>query len=327
MTNPTIIPTATLANAWDNLWFRGMTGESTFANDTDAVFFFIFWVSTFFFVLLMGLMVYFAIKYRRRPGKPAEVSASHNTVLELMWSIIPTILMAIMFFWGLEVYLDTRIAPIDAEEINVTAQQWAWGIEYEGPQGPIRSQDKIMLADAEAFIYALPANRPVKFIMTSVDVIHSFYIPAFRMKRDVFPNRYSTLWVEPTSATHRYEGEGESETLIKIDEEQENFYLACTEYCGDQHSQMWGQIVVLKDPDYKKWLDKQGDTSGLTLIELAKLVRVQQGCNACHTVDGKASTGPTWKGSWGTTRKFADGGSTDMDINYIRESKIGRAHV
>jgi len=177
-----------------------------------------------------------------------------------------------------------------------------------------------MLADAEAFIYALPANRPVKFIMTSVDVIHSFYIPAFRMKRDVFPNRYSTLWVEPTSATHRYEGEGESETLIKIDEEQENFYLACTEYCGDQHSQMWGQIVVLKDPDYKKWLDKQGDTSGLTLIELAKLVRVQQGCNACHTVDGKPNTGPTWQNMFGSVSQYNDGSSVTIDDQAIRES-------
>ena len=133
--------TFTLASVWDNLWWRGFKGESNFADGTDAVFFFIFWVSVFFFVLLMGLMVFFAVKYRRKPGVPIEHSPSHNTPLELSWSIIPAILMGIMFFWGLDEYLYSRVSPVDAEEINVTAQQWGWGWEYEGANGTLRSTE------------------------------------------------------------------------------------------------------------------------------------------------------------------------------------------
>jgi len=317
------ITQATLASSWwDHLWFRGFKGDSNFADGTDALFFFIFWVSTFFFVVLMGLMVYFAIKYRRRPGVPIEVSPSHNTKLELLWSIIPSILFAVMFFWGLEEYLKTRIAPIDSEIIYVTAQQWAWIWEYDGPNGPVNSAQRTMIADADSPVFALPVGRPVKFIMTSADVIHSMYIAAFRIKRDVFPNRYSTLWVEAQKITHQYEGEGANLQLVALEPEGERMYLSCTEYCGDQHSQMWAEIVVLSDPDYRKWIEQQGDTSGMRLPELGELVRVQQGCNACHSVDGSPSTGPTWQGVWGTTRNFTDGGSAIMDLNYIRESII-----
>ncbi len=315
-------PSSTLANAWDDLWFRGLTGESNFAGGTDLLFFFIFWVSVFFFVVLMGLMVYFAIKYRRKPGVPIEPSPSHNTMLELSWSVIPALLMAVMFFWGFEEYLKTRIAPIDAEEINVTARQWGWGWEYEGPNGPLQSTESTVLADAESPVFALPAQKPVKFVMSSEDVIHSMYIAAFRIKRDVFPNRYTELWVEPQNATHRYEGEGDDQQLVKLDENKDDFFLACTEYCGDQHSQMWAEIKVLSSGDYEKWKDKQADTSGTPLTELGAILRVQQGCNGSHSVDGTDGTGPTWKGTWGTTRKFADGGSAVMDINYIRESII-----
>ena len=313
----------TLANAWDHLWFRGFKGDSNFADGTDAVFFFIFWVSVLFFVILMGLMVYFAIRYRRRPGVPIEPSPSHNTNLELAWSIIPSILFLVMFIWGFEEYIKTRIAPIDAEQIQVTAQQWSWSWEYEGPNGPVKSAQFTTLADnPKSPVFALPAGRPVKFVMTSTDVIHSMFIAAFRIKRDIFPNRYSTLWVEPQNVTHQYEGEGNDLELVALNPEGERMYLSCTEYCGDNHSQMWAEIVVLSDPDYVKWIEQQSDTSGLSLIELGELVRAQQGCNACHTVDGVDGTGPSWKDVWGKTRNFADGGSAVMDINYIRESII-----
>lgn len=314
--------TFTLASVWDNLWWRGFKGESNFADGTDAVFFFIFWVSVFFFVLLMGLMVFFAVKYRRKPGVPIEHSPSHNTPLELSWSIIPAILMGIMFFWGLDEYLYSRVSPVDAEEINVTAQQWGWGWEYEGANGTLRSTESTLLADAEAPVFALPAGKPVKFIMSSQDVIHSMYIAPFRIKKDVFPNRYTTMWVEPQAATHKYEGEGDDQQLVKIDEDKEEIYLACTEYCGDQHSQMWALIKVLDGPDYRKWKEKQSDTSGIPLVDLGAIIRIQQGCNACHTVDGSDGTGPSWKGVWGQTRNFAKGDSAVMDMNYVRESII-----
>lgn len=328
MTLHDFMPTTTLANAWDHLWYRGFKGESNFADGADLVFFFIFWVSVLFFVILMGLMVYFAVKYRRKPGVPIQHSPAHNVWLELSWSVIPSILFAVMFFWGFEEYIKTRVAPIDSEVIQVTAKQWGWDWEYAGPNGPVKSAQTTVLADAEALVFALPAKRPIKFVMSSDDVIHSMYIAAFRIKRDIFPNRYTTLWVEPQNVTHRYEGEGDDQQLIAVNPDAERMYLACTEYCGDQHSQMWAEIIVLSDSDYVTWIEKQGDTSGMSLIEVGELVRVQQGCNACHTVDGSAGTGPSWKGAWGTTRNFTDGGSAEMDINYIRESiLVPDAHI
>lgn len=306
-----------LASWWDRLWYRGLKDNSTFASEVDAVFMFIFWVSMAFFVLLMFLMVYWAIKYRRVPGTHAQPSPSHNTRLELAWTIIPTILLAIMFFWGFKAYIGMTIAPVDAEQIQVTAQQWAWQWEYDNGAGTLMSE---RIADAEAPVFALPTGRPVKFVMSSQDVIHSMYIPAFRAKRDVFPNRYTTMWVEATSATHRAVGEGDSLSFEPIEDGMKGYYLACTEYCGDQHSQMWARVITLEDADYRKWKNAQASTESIPLIELGKLLHTAKGCVACHTVDGSTGTGPSWKGIWGKTHEFEDGTSGVVDENYIRES-------
>lgn len=316
----TSLPAPVLAQAswWDRLWFRDTA--SSFAGSTDAVYYYIFWISTAFFVVLMFLMVYWGIKYRRRPGRPALVSPAHNTPLEITWTVIPTIFFAIMFVWGLYAYLPKVIAPSNAEIINVTAKQWNWSLTYANGAQSLQNE---RMSDVDAAVFALPRGRPVKFVMSSDDVIHSFYIPEFRIKRDVLPNRFTTAWVQAEVATHKWDAVAEK--AVPIDPAQPGFHLFCTEYCGDQHSQMANRIAVMEDADYQAWLAKQLDTSGIDLKSLGKALYTAKGCVACHRVDGVDASGPTWKGIWGQDRPPVGGKtpiSPTVDFNYIRQSVL-----
>ncbi len=314
---------------WTRLWFR--TKASTFAGETDAIYNFIFWVSIFFFVVLMWLMVYWGIKYRRKAGVPAELSASHNTPLEIVWTVIPTILLFVMFIWGFKGYMNKAVSPSDAEVIHVTAKKWNWTWEYKTGA---KSREIDRIADMDVPVFALPLDRPVKFVMSSDDVIHSMFLPEFRAKRDVMPNRYTTMWVQPTGKpTHtveRYDN-GKKLRLAPLDSAGnviadpaervgKGYHLFCTEYCGDQHSQMGARIAVLKEADYRAWLEYQGDTSGVPLIQLGEQLYKLQGCATCHSVNGNKGTGPTWQGIWGQTHRSTDGRAAQVDENYIRES-------
>lgn len=314
-----LAPTLAEGGVWDWLWFHGRTGDSNFAGGSDAVFFYIFWVSAFFFVLLMVLMAYFVVVYRRVPGKAPERSASHNTPLELAWSIIPSILMAVMFFWGLYEYLPMRVPPANSEVITVQAQQWNWTWTYDNGA---QSQMLENIADKPSPVFALPVDRPVKFVMSSTDVIHSMWIPAFRIKRDVFPNMFTNLWVTPKTITHRYD-ETTKEFVPLKPGANDGFYLACAEYCGDQHSQMWARVMVMAEVDYQRWKTAMSSTDSIAPIVLGPLLYKTKGCNACHSIDGSAGTGPTWKGIWGESHTFSNGPApATVDENYIRESLL-----
>ena len=303
---------------WDRLWFR--EAASTFAPSSDGIYYFIFFVSAAFFVLLVALTVYWGWQYRRsRVGQVAPVSASHNTALELSWSITPAILMAVMFFWGFHAYMKKLIAPVDSEVVYVTAFQWGWDFTYPDGGGTSQIASKMLEQNADgtyvreiglaggasAPIVGIPAGKPVKMIMTSRDVIHSFYVPAFRVKRDIFPNRYTTLWFESTGApTHYFDSDDKA--LVPFNEDSPGYYLFCAEYCGDQHSQMAGRIAVLSDADYVAWRRSELDTSGVPLIELGERLHTTKGCVQCHSVDGSAKVGPTWKGIWGDPNHVPD---------------------
>jgi len=268
-----------------------------YSGPSDSVSFFIFWTTAFFFVLLMGLMAIFVVKYRRRPGQAAPRSPSHNTPLELAWSGIPLILLGMMFFFGARLYIEMRTPPIDSTVINVTAQKWGWTWEYPGGE---QSLESVTLANVSSPVFAVPVGKPVRLVMNSTDVIHSLYIPAFRDKVDVIPNRYTTYWF-------RAEKIGE-------------YHLYCAEYCGDQHSQMMALIKVMSDADYQEWLAEQADTSAIPLVELGRKLSISAGCLACHSLDGRPGTGPSWKNIWGNTHVMTDGESVKVDENYIRES-------
>jgi cytochrome c oxidase subunit 2 len=260
---------------------------SSAAVQVDAVFYFIFWVAVFFFVLIVGLLVVFVWRYRRRTAGAAAVGgASHSTALEITWLAIPLVLVGAMFYMGFRGYMDMFNPPAGALGLHVIGQKWSWSFVY--PNGHV---------DTELHV---PVSRPVLLTLSSSDVIHSLFIPAFRVKRDAVPGRYNKIWFRATQA-------GE--------------YLAlCAQYCGTRHSDMLARVVVHPPGQYEQWLDEASDPFRTrSPAEVGRLL-VTRRCGGCHTVDGKANIGPTFKGLFGQMVKFKDGRSAVADENYIRES-------
>ncbi len=274
-----------LAQAGDTFWLP--PPDSTTAPLVDSLFYFLLWLSTFFFVLIVSLMCLFVLLYRRRPGKEPSESPSHNTPLEILWSVIPLILVIFIFYKGFVGYLDMRLPPRESYEIKVIARKWAWQFKYAN------GHDAIELH--------VPADRPVRLIMRSEDVIHSLAIPDFRVKMDIVPGRYTKTWFRaPKSGTHT---------------------LYCTEYCGTGHSDMVTTVVVHPPGEFEQWLeDAARFAANLTPAQRGERLWRSQGCFRCHTTDGKASTGPSFQGIWGETHEFTRGAPAVVDENYIRES-------
>lgn len=260
---------------------------STSAGEVDAVFNFILWLSAFFFALIVGLMLLFVVRYHRRRAARAEPSPRHNTLLELTWTIVPLLLVMVIFGWGFKVFLDLNTVPADAYEVQVTGQKWKWLFTY--PNGHVDENLHV------------PIHRPVRLVMTSEDVIHSFFVPAFRVKRDVVPGRYSKLWFEATRA-------GEYDVF-------------CAEYCGSSHSDMIAKVIVHPEGEFEAWLAKEADVlSKLPPAEAGARLYKIRGCAQCHSVDGSAGIGPTLSGLFGEAVPLVGGGSVVAEENYLRES-------
>jgi cytochrome c oxidase subunit II len=269
---------------------------SGFAGTIDAVFMFITWLSIFFFVLIVGLMVWFMIRYRRSEADHSAniKAATHNTPLEVTWTIIPLILVIFIFYIGMVGYIELRSAPADAYRINVEARKWSW--QFEHPNGAIEGDE-----------LTVPLGRPVQLVMTSTDVLHAMFIPAFRVKQDVVPGRYTTLWFEATR-------EGE-------------FDFFCAEYCGTNHSNMGGIVRVMEEEAFideiarmAVWIDEYEEER---LFEAGPRLYRQRGCIACHTLDGRPDIGPSFRETHehfveGRERRLADGRTVLVDENYIR---------
>ncbi|MFT4709667.1 MAG: cytochrome c oxidase subunit 2 [Planctomycetota bacterium] len=268
-------------------WFP--VQASTLAEKSDWTFYYIYWVSAFFTALIVAAMVFMAIRYRYRKGVwEGEKSAGHSWTLEITWSIIPFLLTIVMWWSGFQSYMYSDTVPPDAYTIQVRAQQWSWEFEY--PNGAKTYKE-----------LHLPVDRDVTFVMSSKDVIHGFWIPAFRVKKDVVPGRYTKTWVHPTM-------EGQ-------------YTLFCTEYCGTNHSQMMVQVTVESQESFDQWVTDAAQPYGDNpiAVEVGQTVWSNQ-CVACHSIDGSVVIGPSWKGSWGTEREFEGGGSAIMDENYILNS-------
>ncbi|HEY3806275.1 MAG TPA: cytochrome c oxidase subunit II [Kofleriaceae bacterium] len=273
------------------------------ADDSDRMFIAVLALSVFFFVAIAGVVIYFVIKYRHRPGHKAEPSAGHNDTLEITWTVIPTIICVFLFWYGWQSYIRVVTPPNQAVEIDVLAWQWNWQFTHQNG-----------VTDSDLHV---PAGVPVRLVMTSKDVIHSFYAPAMRVKQDVLPRRFTYAWFEATKpGTYR---------------------LTCAEYCGTNHSQMAclefdkatgaclrrAVVVVHKDlAEYKKYLDdKLSDQMKLPPVELGALLYQKKGCSQCHTVDGTPRIGPTWKQpDWGKMITMDNGQQVKMDENYVTES-------
>jgi cytochrome c oxidase subunit 2 len=262
--------------------------RSTVAAETDALFHFINVTSLILLVGITIAIIYFAIKYRRRSENDVTPVITHNNKLEITWSVIPLILVLIVFGWGWKGYMTLITVPDDAYEVRVVAKSWLWEFHY---QNGIVSVNELHV----------PANRPVKLVMSSDDVIHSFYVPDFRVKRDVLPNRYSSLWFEATEV-------GE-------------FIVYCTEYCGTAHSNMLAKVITHSQEDFETWLaTADAIDESLSPVELGEQLVQRNACMTCHSADGSSMQGPTFKGIWGREQRMTDGTVLTVDENYIRES-------
>jgi cytochrome c oxidase subunit II len=262
---------------------------STTAHEIDAIFYFVLWTSLIIFAGVVFFMVYYAWKYRRRTSADRPVDVEPNKWLELSWVIVPTILVLVVFWWGMQAFLSAGVPPANAYQINVYGQKWLWNFEY--PNGRRSTGDLVV-----------PVGQPVQLVMTSEDVIHSFFVPAFRVKKDVVPNRYTSVWFEVTEP-------GEYQVL-------------CTEYCGTAHSEMYAKVVAVERGEFVEWLQAGGDDLDIPLPRLGEQLFRQQACNSCHSIDGSSGVGPTWLGTWAEQRPLADGSSALMNEDYFIESIV-----
>ena len=258
---------------------------STLASDVDLLFWFFMLTCGGAGLVVFALVAIFAVKFRRRSPTERPKPPGESMTLELAWSIVPFVVVMTLFGWGARIYMQAYTPPEQALEIFVIGKQWMWKIQHANGASEINELH-------------VPVGQPVKLTMTSEDVIHSFYIPAFRVKKDVVPGRYTTMWFEPTKPGV--------------------YHLFCAEYCGTEHSLMVGKVYVLTAAEYHDWLSGAGpDQKPMT--QTGEELYASLGCKACHDV-GPASLGPSPQGLFGTRRPLEGGGSVLVDEAYLRES-------
>jgi cytochrome c oxidase subunit 2 len=285
---------------------------STIAPEIDDMYYFIFWVSVVSFVAIIGAALYFLVRYRASKN-PHATPPGHHDVLELFWTFAPLLLLIPMFHYGFKSYVHAMVAPAKSIEIRAYGKQWAWDFYYPGDVEPSPGE------------LIVPAHKPVKMVLASQDVLHSFFVPEFRVKRDLVPGTYSSVWFEATQTTAKFNPQTK-----KV--EGENLDLFCTEYCGTSHSKMLAKVFVVSEADYKAFIDSKdaqpaecdADPNGPACKQ--KIVAVgadlfqKNACNTCHTTDGTRLVGPPFNGLFGRTEALEDGTTVTVDANYIRES-------
>jgi cytochrome c oxidase subunit 2 len=256
---------------------------SKIAPDMDALYFFMVLVSLIGLTIVILLVTSFSIMYSKK-RHPVPVQIEGSTLLEATWTIIPLGLFLIMFVWGALIYFRVYTPPANAMNIYVVGKQWMWKIEHPGGQHEINSLH-------------VPLGRPVQLTIISQDVFHSFSIPAFRVKREAIPGRYTSVWFEATTPG--------------------TYHLFCTQYCGTDHSHMIGEVVVMTPDDFKKWLNSS--TSGASLAQNGERLFASLSCSACHNTRPDAR-GPSLANVYGSKLTLANGESQLADEAYIREA-------
>jgi cytochrome c oxidase subunit II len=257
---------------------------STMAGRVDLVYAASTAITLFFTFLICFLILYHAIKYRRGSGVDRSNPVSHNTKIEVIWIVIPLIISLLLFAGSTIVFFHLYDIPDDASEVYVLGRQWMWQIEHPGGKREINELH-------------VPLNRPVRLTMTSQDVIHSFYIPAFRTKQDVIPGRYTSLWFQPTKIGR--------------------FHLFCAEYCGTKHSGMIGSVVVMEPSEYQEWLE--GGTTEESMSVAGERLFRQLGCSGCHGANSTVRA-PLLDGVYGHPVALESGRFVQADERYIRDS-------
>ena len=256
---------------------------STIAPYTDALYFFLLLITIVGILLVGGLIVGFSIRYRREKS-PVAVQVEGSTLLEATWTIIPLAIFLVVFVWGALLYFRIYTPPTNSMNIYVVGKQWMWKAEHPGGQHEINALH-------------VPIGRPVQLTMISQDVFHSFSIPDFRVKREVIPGRYSTVWFQATTPGV--------------------YHIFCTQYCGTLHAGMIGQVTALSPEDYDKWT--QLSTSGMSLAQNGERLYNSMGCNACHN-GSAAARGPSLAGVYGARLQLANGSAITVNEAYLRDS-------
>jgi cytochrome c oxidase subunit II len=273
---------------------------STVARQIDWLHYFVILVTTGGAILVTLVGGYFLIRYRRSTQRePPRVEAATVPAPWFEYGVIVGLFVLFVGWWwiGTRQYSEMRVAPEGATEVYVTAKQWMWKFGYPDGTGSL------------ATLY-VPANTPVKLVMTSRDVIHSFYVPDFRIKQDVVPGRYTTAWFEAVAPG--------------------SYQILCTEYCGTDHSRMRGEVIALEPADYARWLAgaaprREGEAATATegdLLAQGRLAAARHGCLRCHSIDGTPHLGPTWAGMYGSVAPLERGESITVDDAYITESMM-----
>ena len=257
---------------------------STIAARVDALYFFLLAIAIFFGLLIAGLIVYYAVKFHRRSPDAVGARIHGGMVLEVTWTVVPLLITMVIFVWGASVYFAMAHPPDETLNIYVVGKQWMWKFQHLDGQREINELH-------------VPVGRAVKLITTSEDVIHDFFVPAFRVKADVLPGRYVTIWFQPTRPG-RYQ-------------------LFCAEYCGTRHSGMIGEVVVMEPNEYETWLSG-GAAEGSLASAGAKLFQ-DLACNTCHRPDAQGR-GPMLEGLFGKTVTLQSGETVTVDEAYVRES-------
>ncbi len=257
---------------------------STVAPQVDHLYFFLIAVSAFFAVLVTMMVVVFAIKYRRRHDDEVGEPIHGSLGLELLWTGIPFVIAMVMFVWGASVYFAIARMPEETLDIYAVGKQWMWKFQHREGQREINELH-------------VPVNTPVRVLITSEDVLHDLYFPAFRVKMDAIPGRYTQVWFNATRTG--------------------TYHIFCAEYCGTKHSGMIGKVVVMEQGDYQAWLS--GTTTGETLAQRGEKLFTQLACVTCHN-PGSGARGPLLNGVFGHEVKLANGNTVVADAAYIRES-------
>lgn len=263
------------------------TQGTEIAKSVDSLYTFLLYASLISCILVIGGMMYFAVKYKRKSANDKTSYISHDTRLEIIWSVVPLVIFLLVFAWGWVIYHDMRTMPKNALEIQVTGMQWAWTAEYKNG---VKSGEVVV-----------PVNQNVKLILTSTDVIHSFFIPSFRIKQDAVPGRYSAIWFKAE----------------KLGE----FQVFCTEFCGTSHSNMMTKVRVVSQADFDKWLTEEADSGSLPLAVRGEKI-FNNRCISCHYSDkDMVKIGPSLYKLFGKeNHEMDDGTVVTADENYLREA-------
>lgn len=261
-------------------------GAATWAPRVDFINNFISWVALVCTFAISGAMVYFAVKYRRRTENDKTEYITHNATLETVWTVFPTIICIYVFWYGFDLGREMRTPPANPIEINVSGKQWSWAFTY--PNGKQSGGELVV-----------PVGKPVRLIMKSTDVNHSFFIPAMRVKEDVIGSIYTYLWFTPT----------------KVGE----FPVFCAEYCGGNHSGMLAKLKVVSQDIYDDFVSNRGPKD-LSPEAHGRALYASKGCIGCHSLDGSRVVGPSFKGIYGAAHEMEGGAKVTVNENYIRES-------